>query len=169
MAAFTLAERIAKFGDPTGGKPPVEKGRGLIIPDRQWVADNIVWVDFPFYLPLSNGKKARGCQIHRKCKPSLLKALRELEQNHLQGLIHSFDGSFVPRHIGWKAGRPLSTHAWGIAVDLNTAEFPMGSLKVQARALVETMANHGFACGQNGGGLWANTMDPMHFEYTFRG
>jgi hypothetical protein len=61
----------------------------------------------------------------------------------------------------------LSRHSWGVPIDLNATQCPYGSDKQQPPQLVAIMARHGFACGQNGGGLWKTTLDPMHFEWTY--
>jgi hypothetical protein len=177
MPAFSLSERILKFGDPTGGRPPVEKGHGLIAVDRQWAKNNLVWLDFPYFLPTPGGHTAKGCQCHRIIKVSLFNALYDLRNEGLQGLIRTFDGCFVPRHLGWNKARALSPHTWGMAVDLNASAFPLNSPKQQDDKLIKIMARHGFGYGGNGPALtqigrnaklWNSQMDAMHFEYCYR-
>jgi len=144
-----------------------EVGRGIVAPEAGWVARNIVTVKTPFPLPV--GKEQTGrIRCHRLVAEGILAALEELKEERLCGLIHSFDGCYVPRHVGWSAKRPLSRHAWGIALDMNAAEFPYGSIKRQDQRLVAIFARQGFLCGQKGGGLWKATVDPMHFEYCLR-
>ena len=143
-----------------------EAGRGIVAPEAGWVARNIVTIKAPFALPLGNRVEKTGrIRCHRLVAERILAALEELQDERLSGLIHTFDGCFVPRHVGWDARRPLSRHAWGMALDLNAAEFPYGSVKQQDKRLVAIFARQGFLCGRKGGGLWQRTVDPMHFEY----
>lgn len=140
-----------------------ETARGLVAPEPAWLAGNIVSVKTPFPLPVKSGQ-VKKIRCHRLAAPHILSALGELNLKGLRGLIRSFDGCYVPRHICWNSRRPLSRHAWGIALDLNAAEFPFGSRRKQDARLVEIFARHGFLCGQRDGGLWKMTLDAMHFE-----
>ena len=144
-----------------------EVGRGIVAPEAGWVARNIVTIKSPFPLPLGKGLEKTGrIRCHGLAAERILAALEELGERGLRGLIHSFEGCYVPRHVGWDAKRPLSRHAWGMAIDVNAAEFPYGSAKKQDKRLVEIFKRQGFLCGQKGGGLWQRTLDPMHFEYS---
>ena len=58
------------------------------------------------------------------------------------------------------AERPLSLHAWGLAVDLNAASNPFRGRSRQDPRLVRAMERHGFTWG----GRWPTRPDPMHFE-----
>lgn len=163
MPAFNLATRQAIFGAFTWSESTTRKG--MVVPDADWVAANIV----PISLPYRNNDDPwvwRG-KCHGKVALSLEKAFDDLETGHLLHLIASIDGCYVPRHTLWDKAKPLSTHTWGMAIDLNAASYPFGSVKLQDPRLVKIMAAHGFACGQKGGGLWKATVDPMHFEYTY--
>ncbi|NIM07243.1 MAG: hypothetical protein GTO55_11365, partial [Armatimonadetes bacterium] len=133
---------------------------GLIAPQPAWLARNIVLARAPFPLPTPTGR-TETIRCHRLVLQHMLSALGELNHRGLCRLIRSFDGCYVPRHVRWDTNRPLSRHAWGIALDLNAAQFPFGSPRKQDSRLVEVFAKHGFLCGQEDGGLWRNTLDPM--------
>ena len=75
-------------------------------------------------------------------------------------LIQSYDGCYVLRQIRGVA-KP-SLHSWGLAIDVNAAEFPLGSLKQQDPVLIEAFSNHGFFWG----GDFRLRKDPMHFQLT---
>lgn len=165
MAAFTRAEIERRFGRFRWQ----EDAGGRIIPDADWSRSNIVVVTAPWPLPVAGGRTARTVRCHRLVAESLTKALIELQEMELEHLIKTFDGCYVPRHVMWRGDKPLSTHSWGIALDLNAAWFPYGRRVTQDARLVRCFARHGFACGQPGGGLWQTTLDAMHFEYTYRG
>ncbi|MDQ3812761.1 MAG: M15 family metallopeptidase, partial [Armatimonadota bacterium] len=57
--------------------------------------------------------------------------------------------------------RPLSSHSWGIAFDLNAATNPYsGEVSPENRALNEVFHRYGLAWG----GDWAGEKDAMHWE-----
>lgn len=165
MAAFTRDEIQSRFGR-FGYR---EIGEGRIEPNAAWAKKSIVSITPPWPLPIGGGRTVRQIRCHRLVAQSLTNALQELQDVELEHLIKTFDGCYVPRHVGWNPQKPLSTHSWGIAIDLNAPWFPFGRRLTQDARLVRCMARHGFACGQPGGGLWRVTCDAMHFEYTFRG
>ena len=140
-----------------------EVGGGLVAPEAGWLARNIVTARAPFPLPSGKGKTEK-IRCHRLVAGQIIAALQELEARGLRRLLRSYDGCYLPRHICWDQARPLSRHAWGIALDLNAAQFPFGSARRQDAQLVEVFARHGWRCGQKGSGLWQVTRDPMHFE-----
>lgn len=175
MAALNLADRKRIFGEFTWEEMP----QGRIKIDRFWRAKHIVWLDFPYPLPMQNGKMATGCWVHKKVKLSLLKALEELKAAGLEGLIKSWDGCYVPRHLGWTRKRGLSPHCWGIAVDVNVATQGLNTDNEQDDRLIEIMGRHGFGYGGGNGPnataigkahkLWNTQRDPMHFEFCWKG
>jgi hypothetical protein len=148
-----------------------EVGSGLVAPEAGWLARNIVTVQTPWPLPLAQGKDKNGkprtasrIRCHKLVAERILAVLRDLDRQGLRSLIHSYDGCYVPRHICWDKKHGLSTHAWGMALDINAGEFPYGSLRKQEARLVAAFARQGFLCGQKSGGLWRTTVDAMHFE-----
>lgn len=113
----------------------------------------------PFELRDGNGRPIRTIRCHRLIGSALKGALGELAARQLGHLVNTFDGCFMPRHMGWDPRRPLSRHAWGIAVDVNARQFPYGSGARQEARLIAAFARHGFTWG----GDWRKP-DPMHFE-----
>ena len=97
-------------------------------------------------------------------------------------------GCFAFRHMRHKVTMPLSRHAWGIAVDINSGDnaaryFKRGDapkawseewLKIWPRGVTPSLVEAWRSCGFLWGGDWdANGatedevyIDPMHFEYT---
>jgi len=125
----------------------------------EWERRNIVRVAPPFELRDGRGRPISAIRCHRRIASALTRVLTDLKRRNLCHLINTFDGCFVPRHMGWDVTRALSRHAWGIAVDVNARMFPYGSEATQNRRLVEAFKRQGFAWG----GEW-RTPDPMHFE-----
>lgn len=127
-------------------------GDGLIVIDPDWVRRWIVVVDLPRVGPT---------RVHRMMAPQLLAAMEQIEA---EGLIdhfkpEQFGGGWVPRHIDWNPRKPLSMHAWGLAVDFNTRDNWLGQTPVMDRRIVEIFESWGFEWG----GHWSRP-DGMHFE-----
>jgi len=69
------------------------------------------------------------------------------------------DWSYANRSIRGK--RTPSNHSWGLAVDIDATQFPMGSKKRLPQWIVDLWKAHGFDYG----GDWKGRADPMHFEF----
>ena len=97
-------------------------------------------------------------ECHRDLFPPLRAAMQELVDRGLAHLVDGddFGGCWAPRTQGSAA---LSSHAWGIAVDLNVAGNHYGAEPTMPREVIEVMADHGFVWG----GDWP-VPDGMHFE-----
>jgi hypothetical protein len=97
---------------------------------------------------------------HRELIAPLRAAMRELRERGLEHLVDrsEYGGCWIGRTQGGDQG-PLSSHAWGVAVDLNVPGNFLGEDPSQDLRLVEVMARHGFAWG----GDWL-VPDGMHFE-----
>lgn len=69
------------------------------------------------------------------------------------------DWSYANRAI--RGRNSPSNHSWGLAVDINAQDFPLGSSKRLPQWLVDLWKAHGFDYG----GDWSGRKDPMHFEF----
>jgi hypothetical protein len=54
-----------------------------------------------------------------------------------------------------------SNHSWGLAIDINAQDFPLGSSKRLPQWIVDLFADMHFEYG----GDWSGRKDPMHFEF----
>jgi hypothetical protein len=117
----------------------------------EWVDANIVTTQVPLLGSVT---------CHRSLLPALTGAMEDLEERNLSFLVEpdGFRGCFNPRYIG--AGRGISRHAWGAAVDINLGSNPEGLESVQDPRLIEVMERWGFTSGHE----WL-VPDPGHFEY----
>ncbi len=127
-------------------------GDGTIRIDPAWVSRWIVRVDLP---------RVGRTWVNRIMAPQLLAAMQELEQ---RGLIDHLDpgqfaGGWVARHIDWDPAKPLSMHAWGLAVDFNARDNCLGCEPTMPMEVVEVFERWGFSWG----GWWSRP-DGMHFE-----
>jgi hypothetical protein len=84
----------------------------------------------------------------------------EIERRALRGEVRTFGGCYNVRSK--RSGNRLSTHAWGIAIDLNPETNGMGRRGDLSAEVVEVFESFGFTWG----GRWAGSgRDPMHFQY----
>lgn len=123
---------------------------GFIRPDPAWVSANIVQADVPVIGSVT---------CHRLLVPQLHAALAEIERAGLAGSIYQYGGCFVPRFIDRDPSKPLSMHAFGLAVDVNTPTNQLGTAGDMDPRVVEIFEKWGFTWG----GRWSRP-DPMHFE-----
>jgi hypothetical protein len=149
-----VEQHFGKFGWKNDATRP-----GGIVILGEWERQNIVTLPAPLPLADWRGRPIDEIRCHRLIAVPLRRALEELAREKLGHLLNTFDGCFVPRHMGWDKTRGLSRHTWGIAVDLNARLFPLGSQKKQDARIIAAFARQGFAWG----GDWS-IPDPMHFE-----
>ena len=121
----------------------------LISPEADWVHSAIVRQHLPVL---------GWVECHTKILRQLSYALGELEQAGLASLVHSFDGCYVPRLQ--RNASALSSHTWGIAIDINAAANRLGERPRMDSRIVEIMKRWGFAWGGD-----FSIPDGMHFEF----
>lgn len=170
-----LSERevVRRYGDP---------GRKRDVVDEAWRRANIITCrnERGHRLSMPGVPSHYYFDVHRKVEPAMRAAFetaRAAAPDH--GIVTA--GCFVFRHQRHDTKRPLSRHAWAIAVDVNaklnfSRTFSPGTLptpwspawwKVWPLGLpapfVRAFESHGFAWG----GRWTRGgyVDPMHFEY----
>ncbi|MDO8334584.1 MAG: M15 family metallopeptidase [Nitrosomonas sp.] len=136
---------------------------GRILINNNWVRENIV----PLATPLLASLGYETISIHRKALPSFEAALNSIKSAGLSTKILTCAGTFVPRHKNWDINRGLSSHSWGIAIDLNSqwngygnTPAPLG-MHGSLREIVPLMEALGFAWG---GHFSPQYVDGMHFE-----
>jgi len=100
-----------------------DNGDGTIVIDQAWVDRWITTVDLPLL-----GRTS----CNRVMIPQLVGALDEIVATGLGDHIDpdQFAGSYYPRHIMWDPNRGISMHAWGLAIDINVADNPVGAVPV---------------------------------------
>jgi hypothetical protein len=129
---------------------------GALVPDSSWMARWIRTEDIP---------QLGEVECNKAVLPDLLAAMQEITAKGLATLVNSADfvregGCFNPRVARFSDGGSLSSHSWGIAVDINVDVNPLGGKPHQDPRLVAIMASHGFSWG----GRWLRP-DGAHFEW----
>jgi len=160
----------ALFGEdirPGGGGPSRDDGPlpGLTRPDgyRQIVrvfgepGTGIVTRS----MPAGPGGRVIPVRCHRKVADRFEAALKDLKNDGLAHHIHTYDGCYVYRRK--RGGSSWSTHAWGIAMDLNALTNPMTNVRNMRisdsqRVIAPYFERYGFYWGKAFG-------DPMHFQF----
>lgn len=134
---------VRAFGDPTA---------------RGFEAGEIVIFTLPYrlkYGPISMAKS----RCHRRMVPIFQSTLAAIRDADLVEHAASYGGIYAPRLI--RGGTQVSTHAWGIAIDLNPAQNPLGSEGKMDPRVIDIFKQHGFTWG----GDFSSRKDPMHFQF----
>jgi hypothetical protein len=156
---FSVPQIIDVFSSFMSG-PAKKKGFIEIAPP--WVKDNIVELPVPALEPLG----FKTIQVHHLAAQHFHDVFAEIDRQGLNDDLLTCGGTFVPRHISQNVLKPLSSHSWGIAIDLNVAWNGYGKVPARideqgtVRRIVPIFNAHGFAWG----GHFSTDPDGMHFE-----
>ncbi|MEX2552094.1 MAG: M15 family metallopeptidase, partial [Actinomycetota bacterium] len=148
-AVLSISQIKELFGEFAARPEP----DGSIQIDPGWIENNIATTSVPLLGTV---------RCHKAVLPQLTAALEEISRRGLGGLVRAgdFGGCYSPRFLNRDAETGLSHHAWGIAIDLNVSENPLGAEPSMDSRLVEILERWGFAWG----GRWL-VPDGMHFEF----
>jgi hypothetical protein len=150
-----LTAIIETFGDPRG-LPNSDR------PSRAWETKNLARARLavPLRLGWRLGQTVTSFRCHVLLVRLFEKIFDTLHRDSLDETLITFDGCYHYRCR--RGGGSLSTHSWGIAIDLNAATNRMGTDGDQDLRLVDVFRDHGFEWGGDWGG---RRRDPMHFQY----
>jgi len=126
-----------------------------------WEFTQLSRVLLPFPIPLSWDKNrvVTSFRCHKKMKGIFRSVFQEIQDEGLKDYIKNFGGCYhfrTQRNLGSK----LSTHSWGIAIDLNTDTNQQGTDGDMDESLIELFKKYGFVWG----GDW-DKKDPMHLQF----
>jgi hypothetical protein len=154
-------ERVLRHGMGVLTQAEVKRGFGEFAirregPDRE-VTQDLAWRE-------ANIVRGRvpilgTVRCHRLLIPLVRSVLTEIEEAGLSDTIDpaGYAGCWNARLTNRQDA--VSRHSWGIAIDLNFPDNPVGSAGMMHPELVDAFARHGFTWG----GTWLLT-DPTHFE-----
>ncbi len=101
-----------------------------------------------------------GFTCHRLVVPHFQGAFGKIVEKNLYTSLKTFDGCFNIRNM--RGSGNWSTHAWGIAIDLDAPWNPFGQTSFGMREeVVQCFEDEGFVWG----GRWRPRPDAMHFQY----
>jgi hypothetical protein len=166
ITVLSDAERDTVFNPITGYTESTPKG-AVRLP-AGWEDANIVTIPVPTLASIGHST----LRVHKRAAVAFKNVFAKIEAAGLTDCILRCDGTFVPRHKGWDPKRSLSSHSWGIAIDLNARwngygnpPAPLGAIG-STRDLIPIFASEGFAWG----GYFTPDAyrDGMHFELARR-
>ncbi len=128
----------------------------------QWQADTMgrVAIPFPLVLAWDHSKTISHFRCHKKLVEVFAEVFVRMQEEGLQTKVWSFGGCFAFRPQ--RTGHKLSTHCWGIAIDLNPETNGLGTVGDMDPGVVGVFREAGFTWG----GSWlGRARDPMHFQF----
>jgi hypothetical protein len=130
--------------------------------DPRWQADYLAAMELPFPMRLSwdRAKSVSRMTCHKRMVEVFAAVFQLVQRNGLESKISSFGGCFAFRQQ--RTGAKLSTHSWGIAIDLNPGGNSQGSPGNMDAGLIDVFRGAGFEWG---GGWQGTVQDPMHFQF----
>jgi hypothetical protein len=131
--------------------------------DPHWGSNHLGRVPLPFPIPLSWNPSHSITKLycHKKLIEIFSEVFLRIEKKGLKNKIRTFGGcyNYRPKRTSGK----LSTHSWGIGIDLNPETNPQGKPGDMHPGVVEIFQEFGFKWG----GDWSGkSKDPMHFQFS---
>ncbi len=106
------------------------------------------------------GRTVTSFRCHTLLVPVFERVFDVIYDCGLDHAVSTFDGCYHFRRR--RGGVRLSSHSWGISIDLNASSNRMGSRGNQYPQLVTAFREFGFEWG----GDWTGRRrDPMHFQF----
>lgn len=142
---------------------PAERS-GEILVSEDWKRRYLVRVALPLLRPTPD--REGKITLHRRMVGPLRRTIARIRKAGLADRILTNWSPFCARHKGWDPKRELSSHSWGIAIDINDRWNGLGVAPPEAgvmgsvRELAPFFAQEGFAWG----GDFSSNVDGMHFE-----
>lgn len=154
-AQFTPPHGFKELTKRYGSFKYSELSKGEVDIDDTWERDNLVM--------LRNVCKT-GCniQLHRLVAPIFEACLAEAIKRAPKYKVRMLGGHSA-RHMMHDVSKPLSTHSWGCAFDVNWDKNPVSNTLITDIPDVWRAAFQ--EQGWNWGGGWKSAKDAMHFQY----
>jgi hypothetical protein len=130
--------------------------------DERWIKDQITQSTLPFTVPLAWNPSILINRItcHRKTAGLFQKIFGEIRSHGWDREIQSFGACYNYRSK--RFSNKLSTHCWGIAIDLNPNSNITGMDGDMHWGIIRIFDKYGFRWG----GHWPGYLkDPMHFQF----
>lgn len=132
-------------------------------PDElKWMIMVTVPAGFGHWINSATGQPTRRIYANKDMRAPLLQALANLQERGLAHELRTFDGCHNIRPV--RGSDRVSTHAYGLAVDVNAAENALGHPPRLSAEFVRCWTDAGF----DWGGRFSR-WDGMHFSYAWEG
>ena len=118
---------------------------------------NLTSFELPYPL-LYNNLPVHRATCHKLALDNFVGALTAIKTAQLESLVLRYGGIYANRVQ--RGGSKASTHAWGIAIDLEPEKYPLGSDKRFPQAVIDVFHKFGFFYG----GDFEHRKDPMHWQ-----
>lgn len=105
------------------------------------------------------GKPLEKIYCNKDAAESLKKVFNELISTKHHTEIKTFDGCFNIRYVRGSTDK-LSTHSYGLAIDMNAKDMPLGSESKWTKGFVEIWKKNGWTFGGD-----FKRLDPQHWSY----
>jgi len=147
---------------PTPGWPKVPTGKSQIIeifgqPGKAVCSAGRVLLPAPIKLSWADTEVTK-LACHKLLEDVFTDVFEALFAKNLWSYIKTTGGIYEPRTV--TSSQKTSTHAWGIAIDLNPLENPLGAKPKMNERVILVFEDRGFVWG----GDWSRP-DGMHFQY----
>lgn len=132
-------------------------------PTRKWEMQNLALFDLPY--PMDNAyvpgitRTISKIYCHRLVGPKFQLAFQSILNAGLEHEALEYGGCYVFRPV--RGSSRLSMHSWGIAIDINPQQNPLGSDGALHPGVIKAFEDVGFYWG----GRFKHRKDPMHFEW----
>lgn len=148
---MTKEEAALKYGPIVNGKWPDEAKwcSSLSLPSQYTKK----WINSYTGSPISH------IYMNKDMQQPFLKALLNLQFNGWIPELRTFDGCYVVRDVRGEKGSQ-SWHSWGMAIDINAKENPLGGPVAFSEGFLNCFRNAGFTCGAD-----FSRLDGMHFQF----
>jgi len=154
MKCTTLQDAIDRYG-------PIENG--VWADEAKWMTVIPIPADISATWLNTNNNNQPTIHIYgnKDMTDALLAALDAVRAAGIIDQLKTFDGCFNIRPV--RGMNSISTHAYGLGIDMNAADYPLGSDARMSDELVACFKNAGFDYG----GDFVSRKDAMHISYAF--
>jgi len=130
--------------------------------DPRWEQQQLTLARLPFSIPFTVAPHPPITRIncHKKLADIFVQVFTEIQKQGLADKIVSYGGCFNFRTKRLSA--KISTHSWGIAVDLNPETNQQGTAGNMDSQVIKVFQSFGFKWG---GEFSGKSQDPMHFQF----
>jgi hypothetical protein len=105
------------------------------------------------------GKPVTHAHCHHLLIENFQQAFQQIKDKGLIDQVTNYGGIYQVRSK--RGQKKLSTHSWGIAIDLEPDKYPLKSKNRFSDEVIQIFKDAGFVYG----GDFKSRLDPMHFQF----